>query len=651
MKKTIKRNLPLLILAAVIYGVLLGFSIYFNGFELIGFLVLTGIFLLTAGIWCLPQRFVLIPAILIALLIPAAGFVLSESYTHIVWETMQWDAVGLNLIFYYLLAFILFFAIGRATIALRLTLIFSAVIGIANYFVILFRSGPIQPWDVLSLRTAASVANNYTYSITWLFAWLTMGFYGLFVLSGKLSKVNLHAFRHLPNRFAGIILRIVLVCLLFIPGVLWVRYLHDPDVASKTSLDATLFTPKYMYKTDGFVVAFTMNLRFMQVEKPDGYSAAAAEELLGEQKLSTKLPDELPNVIVIMNEAFSDPAVLGEFNTNVDYLTNVSALLAGAENTISGQLHTSVLGGNTADSEFEFLTGHTMAFLPVGSIPYQQYLFTDIPSVVDQFNSFGYRTVAMHPYNSGGWNRNVIYKLMHFDEMYFISQYKDAVKLRKYVDDRSDYENILRIIEEGNDEPVFVFNVTMQNHSGYGTDFDNFHPEVTAQFENTKSNKYLNNYLSLIKIADEAVSFLLSELEKSDRPTIVVFFGDHQPNDYVVAPIYKEYGFDINNQTLEQQQKRQIVPFFIWANYDIEEQTDVYTSINYLNTLLFDAAGLPKNAYQQFRSDLSAELPVINALGVMDLEGHYFTRNELSDNWKEMMRRYEILQYYYMFDN
>ena len=650
MQKKQKRSRLLLLLSAVIYAALLFFSIHFNGFEMRGFLILTGILLLCAGIWCLPQKLPIIPAILAALAAPAGMFLLSESYTHVVWETMKWDAVGLNLVFYYLLALILFFAIGRMTLALRLTLVLSALIGIANYFVILFRSGPIQPWDILSLQTAVSVANNYTYSVTWQFAWLTLGFWGVFLLCGRTGKLDLNRLKLLPNRAMNILARVVVICLLLIPGALWVRYLHDPDVSDKTSLDATLFTPNYMYKTDGFAVAFTMNLRFLQVEKPDGYSASAAEAILSEQDAEPFVPDSLPNVIVIMNECFSDPAVIGAFDTNTDYLENVSALLNGAENTISGYTHASVLGGNTADSEFEFLTGHTMGFLPIGSIPYQQYLFSDIDSVVDQFNTLGYRTVAMHPYNSGGWNRNKIYKQMHFDEMYFISQFKNAVKLRKYVDDRSDYENVLRIISETPDDPVFVFNVTMQNHSGYGTDFDNFTPEVAAQFNNTKSNKYLNNYLSLIKVADEAVGYLLSELEHASRPTIVIFFGDHQPNDYVVVPIYREHGMDINSQTLEQQQKRQMVPFFIWANYDIEEQTGIYTSINYMNSLLFEAAGLPKNAYQEFLTKLSGELPVINALGIMDREQHYFTMKEISAEWKKLLNRYEILQYYYMFD-
>ncbi|MBR3642247.1 MAG: LTA synthase family protein, partial [Parasporobacterium sp.] len=527
-----------------------------------------------------------------------------------------------------------------------------AVVAIADYFVVLFRSGPIQPWDILSIRTAASVANNYTYSITYLFARMTLGFVDVFILCGKCGAAHLKAFKKLQERWMGPVLRIVIICLLFIPFGFWVKYLHDPEIHNKTSLDATLFTPNYMYRTNGFAVAFTMNFRFLSVDKPDGYSSEKAEALLNAQDTSgNKEPAVLPDVIVIMNECFSDPAVIGDFNTNVDYVNNITRLLSGAPNTVSGYVYASVLGGNTADSEFEFLTGHTMGFLPIGSIPYQQYIFSDTDTVVDQFNALGYHTIAMHPYNSTGWNRNIIYQYMHFDEMEFIAKYKDVTRLRKYVDDASNYQNILRKIEEnGQNGPVFVFNVTMQNHSGYGTDFDNFKPEVAAQFKNTKSNKYLNNYLSLIKIADEAVGDLLATLKDSDRPTVVLFFGDHQPNDYVVAPIYKEHGWDIDNQTLEQQQRRHMVPFFIWANFDIQEKTEISTSINYLNTMLFNAIGFPLSSYQAFHSSLQKTLPVINALGFMDPAGDYFEMKEASDNQKDWLKLYETLQYYLMFD-
>ena len=255
----------------------------------------------------------------------------------------------------------------------------------------------------------------------------------------------------------------------------------------------------------------------------------------------------------------------------------------------------------------------------------------------------------MHPYNASGWNRNKIYPLMGFDEMLFRYDFQDTTLLRKYIDDASDYRNVERVLNE-TDEPTFIFNVTMQNHSGYGMDYANFHPDVVAEFKNTVSNKYLNNYLSLIKIADEAVGGLLEDLSSSDEPTIVVFFGDHQPNDYVVQPIFNEYGIDADNETLEQRQTREMVPFFIWANYDIGQETGLQTSLNYVSSILFQTAGLPLSEYQSFLLNLHETLPVVNSVGVIDSEGNYFTQDELTGDAAQALKDYEALQYYYLFD-
>jgi diguanylate cyclase (GGDEF)-like protein len=87
------------------------------------------------------------------------------------------------------------------------------------------------------------------------------------------------------------------------------------------------------------------------------------------------------------------------------------------------------------------------------------------------------------------------------------------------------------------EDPLFMLNVTMQNHSAYGGTYDNFDPQITASFKKTSSTKYLNNYLSLMYETDMATETLIHKLEALDEPTIVCFYGDHQPNDYVVKPI------------------------------------------------------------------------------------------------------------------
>ena len=162
-------------------------------------------------------------------------------------------------------------------------------------------------------------------------------------------------------------------------------------------------------------------MKYLNVKVPDGYDEDAVEAIFDEYKdvdtgISKTPEDELPSIIVIMNEAFSDLSVLGDFVTNDDVIPFINSL---EEDTIKGLLHVSVLGGNTANTEFEFLTGSTMAFLPAGSIPYQQYIDRETPNLTSQLADLGYKTTAIHPYYASGWRRNKVYPLFGFEKSVF----------------------------------------------------------------------------------------------------------------------------------------------------------------------------------------------------------------------------------------
>ena len=324
----------------------------------------------------------------------------------------------------------------------------------------------------------------------------------------------------------------------------------------------------------------------------------------------------------------------------------VHSLLDGADNTISGHLNVSVKGGNTANTEFEYLTGASMAFLPYGSIPYQQYVKKETPSMASYLSSLGYYTIAMHPYRAAGWDRNLVYPKLGFDEMHFQEFFTDSPLVRKYVSDEGNYEKIIKLYEEKDaDTPLFLFNVTMQNHSSYSdwADYDNFSPDITVE---GSDSKLLPAYLSLIRLSDSAIQNLVSYFEAQEEPTIIVFFGDHQPADSVVRPVWKLNGKDDADLTDEEEALRYKVPFFIWANFDIETEKDLEISANYLAAKTLDAAGLPKSAYDNFLSQLRTEVPVISANHVTLSDGTFTTASKQ----KDLLYDYQTLQYYLLFD-
>lgn len=637
----IGKTKPRLIKAAILllcFGVLIGMAWYYSEFSAKDCAILAGICVLTLAIYMIDMPVHPVIRIIFALVIPLGCFYTFETLTHQM-STMIELAKRLNIAFYYWLFLFVFFIAGRTSISMAICVSAIAIIGVGNYFVVMFRSNPIVLWDIYSFETAMSVADNYVFSVDWALA-EHIAMFILMLIVGVRTNIRLNKK----------ILRPILTVAMCIPAYFYISYLWQDNLERNTGLNDTLFNAKYMHSKDGFFVSFILDIHFLQIEEPKNYSDEYALSLLNEQEVEkVETPEELPDIIAIMDETFSDPAVLGEFETNKDYMPFVHSILRGeVANTISGYADVSVLGGNTANSEFEFLTGNSMAFFPNGSVPYLQYIRDGISTIVPQLEEYGYTTYGTHPYRAKGWNREFIYDLMGFDYRYFQGSFPFEDKLRNYVSDEADFKSILEW-RNNTEGPFFMFNVTMQNHSNYGGDFDNFDPQIVAKFKNTYSNKYLNKYLSLMYETDQDVASLLSELSQSDRKTIVVFWGDHQPNDYVVRPIYKEYGLDFDNQTYEQQQQRQKTPFFIWANYDIHEQTNVEISLNYLNILLFETAGLQLDEYQTFRKNLwQGQIPMMNAVGYRNDDGDLVEYDDAPEEIQNLLNEYQNIQYYRM---
>lgn len=637
----IGKTKPRLIKAAILllcFGVLIGMAWYYSEFSAKDCAILAGICVLTLAIYMIDMPVHPVIRILFALVIPLGCFYTFETLTHQM-STMIELAKRLNIAFYYWLFLFVFFIAGRTSISMAICVSAIAIIGVGNYFVVMFRSNPIVPWDIYSFETAMSVADNYVFSVDWALA-EHIAMFILMLIVGVRTNIRLNKK----------ILRPILTVAMCIPAYFYISYLWQDNLERNTGLNDTLFNAKYMHSKDGFFVSFILDIHFLQIEESKNYSDEYALSLLNEQEVEkVETPEELPDIIAIMDETFSDPAVLGEFETNKDYMPFVHSILRGeVANTISGYADVSVLGGNTANSEFEFLTGNSMAFFPNGSVPYLQYIRDGISTIVPQLEEYGYTTYGTHPYRAKGWNREFIYDLMGFDYRYFQGSFPFEDKLRNYVSDEADFKSILEW-RNNTEGPFFMFNVTMQNHSNYGGDFDNFDPQIVAKFKNTYSNKYLNKHLSLMYETDQDVASLLSELSQSDRKTIVVFWGDHQPNDYVVRPIYKEYGLDFDNQTYEQQQQRQKTPFFIWANYDIQEQTNVEISLNYLNILLFETAGLQLDEYQTFRKNLwQGQIPMMNAVGYRNDDGDLVEYDDAPEEIQNLLNEYQNIQYYRM---
>ena len=378
--------------------------------------------------------------------------------------------------------------------------------------------------------------------------------------------------------------------------------------------------------------------------KPSGYDCKEIDEVSNEYhtSLNNASDKKYPNIIVIMNESYSDFCVLDpSFCSEHNILPFYHSL---QEDTIKGYALTSVYGGKTPNAEFEFLTGNTMAFLPEGSIPYQQFIQQGQYSIVSILNSYGYSCMATHPYSASGWNRPSVYDKLGFQDTSFIDDYKQDKLLREYVSDQEMYEYIIQQYENRNKgNPWFLFGVTMQNHGGYDFDF-----KSTVSLPNI-SNPEAEQYLSVLKYSDQSLEFLINYFRNEADDVVIVMFGDHYPGlaDEVYSSIY---GDDF--LSLDAKMNLYKIPFIIWANFDINEEYVQCTSLNYLANYMFEAAGLELEPYSQFLNDIETNIPAINALGFYSLEsGKYKSFDEASEHEKTYLDLYKRVQYNAMFDD
>ena len=649
----------LLVVALLIAA--MSFGIYTAGIQMPYALINIGLIGLIAAGLIYDFKFNTVLSVVMTVLVPILCFYLLEGYSHFALVNMAWQIQILNIILYALIFVLMAGISGNFARAGVITAAAEMAIGLINYYTVNFRQTPILPWDLLSVKTALSVTGNYTFKLPGEILMIAMLFILLAVIASKICLDVKGLRKRLIVSFAG-----VFAVFLYAAGI------QTTQAGKMFGLDDILFTPNVLYRNNGFMVAFTVNMQYLKIDKPAGYNDESRKELAEQYTIQARTAqasaggdggngvtgeEKLPNIIVIMNESFSDLADIAEFETNQDYMPFIHSMEEGAvDNVVSGDFYVSVLGGNTANSEFEFLSGNTMAFLPPGSIAYQQYINDRMPSMAWTLQGcLNYETLGMHPYYASGWDRDEVYPYLGFQKTLFKEQITELASfkgsygyLRKYISDQAVTDLIIEEYQPENrsGQQKFTFAVTMQNHGGYFDEYANFKQEI--ELLNVKDDDYkfyTDMYLSLIKKSDEALENLVQYFETYDEPTIILFFGDHQPGNYVIRSIYDTE----KERTIEESQQRYVVPFVMWANYDIEDEHIDKISANYLQTLLFEKAGIPLTGYQSYLADLRKTLPVITANVLIDKDGVYYASGE-SHPYEELLSYYEAYQYNYMFD-
>ena len=412
-----------------------------------------------------------------------------------------------------------------------------------------------------------------------------------------------------------------------------------------------IYTQQWVTQRNGFLLNFTVALRYSSVDKPRDYSKQAVLDLM-EQYPTVAGDDSVThpvNIIGIMDESFADFTIFDSFESSEDPTPFLHSL---KKNTIKGWMYSPVTGGGTASVEFEYLTGFSTYFQPPHTVAYQLYVDEGMPSLAALAGSQGYETTAFHPYKSSGWNRPVAYRDLDFDNQMYEEDVTDPQYIRHYISDLCDFQTIFQTTQQ--QVKSFFFNVTMQNHSGYAQGWNNLERTISLPDSLKLADSSAEQYFALARQTDNALRELIGYYSRCDEPTMIVFFGDHQPP--LKNAFYERlYGKSLDQRTTEEVMQQYAVPFFIWTNYDLsgaeELQTeDVVISPNYLGVLTAKLAGLPLTGYMNFLDQMHAELPVVTPVGFVSKDGAFLSKKELSDRQQDWLDQYAILNYCGMVD-
>ncbi len=543
-----------------------------------------------------------------------------------VFEDLDDWQILMNMVWYYSLFVVSRLLLGRNRSAAALGAVLSFLLGLLNHYVLRFRGRILFPADISGWRTAANVAEGFDYSEDWYIcqaAVLLIAY--LFLLwmcpaQRKRAKVALAW------------------ALLLWAGVVGYSYAFF-CTGMLPALD--IYTQQWVTQRNGFLLNFTVAQRYSSVDKPQDYSEETILNLMdqypgvaGDESVTRPV-----NIVVVMNESFADFSIFDHFESSEDPTPFLHTL---SENTVKGWMYSPVTGGGTASVEFEYLTGFSTLFQPPHTVAYQLYVEDGMPSLAALAGSEGYETTAFHPYKSSGWNRVLAYHYLSFQNQLYEENVETPWYIRQYISDLSDYKTIFKTTQE--QKSSFFFNVTMQNHSGYAQGWNNLERAIQLPDELRRADLTAEQYFDLSLESDKALEELLTYYSNLDEPTLVVFFGDHQPP--LKNAFYEElYGKKLSERNTQEVMQQYAVPFFIWANYDIPERENVVISPNYLGVLTAQVAGLPLTGYMNFLSQMYQELPAITPVGFITGDGQFLQKKELNEEQREWLRTYELLNY------
>ncbi|HFO1053276.1 MULTISPECIES: LTA synthase family protein [Bacillus cereus group] len=563
-------------------------------------------------------------------------------------EAMNWIYLYnmqfiLSFVVIYAIYILVYNLIGKVFLSMILTSCTLVILGIVNYLKLIFRGDPLYPSDFTQIMHMQSVIPMVMDYFSWSYIFVII----LSIMACIVAGIYMR--RYIQNVKTHLGIRALLVV-----GSIFVLYAYGNfantfmnKVFQKSGVDFVLWDQNENYASNGFVLGFISNLDTTVMEKPKNYSKENMLQIANDIKkqysgnIGSPKKKEKPNIIFVMSESFWDPTKATNLSFSEDPVPNLHHYI---ENFPGGQTISPTFGGNTANVEFEALTSYSMSLLKPGSIPYQQVITNkkEIPSIPTALKKEGYYTSAIHSFGRTFFKRDDVYKVLGFDKFNAADTMENVDVDGDYISDLAMSKEIIAELEKQK-QPTFIHVVTMQNHFPFTEGRFGENLIEISGLENEESKGELETYTEGLRRSDEALQYLIEQLDNLDRPTLLVFFGDHLPSLGTNKSFYKENGYITNEKTPSERLAMAQTPLLMYANFDMPNDNLGVVSPIYFSNLIFDYAGLNKSLFYQFLSAFYKEIPVLRDELKVDKNGEVI--NDLTKKQKEMLEQYKMLQY------
>lgn len=526
---------------------------------------------------------------------------------------------------------------GRWSLGCGIVSLVLTILGVVNLYSIEFRQVPISTKDLHNARTALNVLGAYEIHIR-------KRVILIFIMGAIFLLLAVYLWQREKKREKRTKKRILVE---YIGGAVVITLFYAGMLGGNSAMAAggVGWTWEPAYYGGGFVAtSLTVAKQSMiKVAKPEGYS----EELVAEceNTLQERQGTETPDIFLILNESWYDFSLVSDYETSEE----LHPFLDSLTNCIRGHAVVPGLGGGTNLAEYEYLTGNSLQLVQ-GVTPFNSLHMDEEATVVSVLSQQGYRTAAFHPAPGLNYNRSVAYPAMGFDDIYFeddVTGLEYWQQRTEFATDASDFK-VLREIYEKNlaesDEPQFFYNLTIQNHGGYGqVSADKVPVSVTGGNKNLDewSGYELNEYFSCIKMTDEAFQELIAYFEQSDRPVIVCMVGDHSPN--IAEKLVTK---DLTEE--ERMLYLHSTPYVIWSNRELAaEEEPEFIGMSSLMPEVLKLAGVSMPAYYRYvTEELTPQVPMVTSMNVyLDRDRNEYAYTDATP-YTELVTKYLSMEYW-----